>query len=267
MNAAIPLFYEIASVVSLLRNDIDGSHIMSIPLKTSFVVTRYEAIICILLMILTGSINSLPRDTGRAFPPQDRYPYCIALTFDDGPYPEYTQKLLSILENENAKATFFVIGRHVNRHPELIKQIHAAGHEIGGHTYNHLNITRLTPDALQNELEMTRKAIASATGARTYLFRPPGGQKNDRTLRFVHSLGYTSVLWTVLPRDHEASVTSEHIVKYVYERAHDMGIVLLHAGRQRTLAGLPEIIARLRMKGYRFVTISELLEEQEKRKG
>ncbi|MDI6640970.1 MAG: polysaccharide deacetylase family protein, partial [Elusimicrobiota bacterium] len=191
----------------------------------------------------------------------ERFPYSVALTFDDGPYPFYTEKLIKLLENERAKATFFVIGRHATRHPELIKLIASKGHELGGHTYNHRNIMNLSREELIVELENTRKAIEDASGIVTYLFRPPGGKYSKTLLNFLSRYGYTTVLWNILPKDHEMYTTKEDIINRIVKNAKSGDIILLHLGRKYTLDALPEIIWRLRLKGFKFVTVSELMNE------
>ncbi len=229
-------------------------------------IRRYELILVIIIFILTGSVIIVSKGTEEPNYLNHRYPHYVALTFDDGPYPVYTEKLLDILENENVSATFFVIGRHVKKYPELAKLIIIKKHEIGGHTYNHKNITKLEESDLFLELENTRKAIEESTGINTYLFRPPGGKFNTKTIKFVSRLGYSTVLWTVLPKDHKPHKTSKEITKYIVENTSPGDIILLHLGRKPTLDALPEIIWKLRLKGYKFVTISELLKEQKNHK-
>jgi len=225
-------------------------------------IRRYELILVIIIFILTGSVIIVSKGTEDLHYLNHRYPYCVALTFDDGPYPEYTEKLLDILENENVQATFFVIGRHVEKYPILTKLITEKKHELGGHTYTHKNITHLENFDLFSELENTRKVIQKATGINTYLFRPPGGKFNQKTINFISGLGYKTILWDILPKDHEPSKTSKEISKFIIENTKPNDIILLHLGRKPTLEALPEIIWQLRLKGYRFVTISELLAKQ-----
>jgi len=222
---------------------------------------RYELFVFIIIMILTGSVGITSKDASVFFGtyPKQRYPYTLALTFDDGPYPGYTEKLLNLLESENVKATFFLTGHSANRYPELVKLISKKNHEIGGHTYSHVNVKKMSEKALLNELDMTKSAIEKNSGKRVYLFRPPGGQINTRALKTLHNHGYLTVLWTVLPKDHEPRVMKEDIVNTTLRDAGDTGIILLHSGRERTLEALPEIIWGLRQKGFRFATISELM--------
>lgn len=230
------------------------------------IIKRYELILVILIFLLTGSVVIISKGGEDFHYLSHRYPYFVALTFDDGPYPGYTEKLLDILENENIHATFFLIGRHVEKNPYLAKLIADKKHEIGGHTYNHINITKLEDTKLFLELEKTRDIIKKTTGISIYLFRPPGGRINTKTINFVSQLGYSTVLWNVLPKDHEPHKTSKEITKYIIENTSPGDIILLHLGKESTLNALPEIIWQLRIKGYRFVTISELLAKQKNNK-
>lgn len=113
-------------------------------MRINLVVHRYEAILLILVIVMTGSINIVSTTTEHIFPLYQRYPYCVALTFDDGPYPGYTEKLLQVLEQKKVCATFFLIGRHVEKYPELANLILSKGNEIANHTYSHPNLTKLS---------------------------------------------------------------------------------------------------------------------------
>jgi peptidoglycan/xylan/chitin deacetylase (PgdA/CDA1 family) len=230
-------------------------------------VRRYEALAFIIIMIITGSVGLTSKDASIFYGayPKQRYPYAVALTFDDGPYPGYTEKLLKILENENVKATFFLIGRHASEYPDLVRKISEKNHEIGAHTYTHQNIRKMSEKSLLAELEMTKRAIEKCSKKRVYLFRPPGGQLNKRALDTVRGAGYVTVLWTVLPKDHEPGIMRDDIIRTALRDTSDSGIILLHMGRQRTLDALPRIIWGLRMKGYRFTTVSELMIDGERR--
>ncbi|OGS28049.1 MAG: hypothetical protein A2297_03135 [Elusimicrobia bacterium RIFOXYB2_FULL_48_7] len=232
-------------------------------MKFNFTVHRYQIIFVILVFILTGSVKIVSKGTQQPYAAmQQRYPHSVALTFDDGPYPGgSTHKLLDILENENVKATFFVVGSHSRKNPELMKLIASKGHEFGGHTYNHRHIKKLTRNALLNELEITRTIIKNTTGKNTYLFRPPGGQYSKKNLSDASLSGYTTVLWSVLPKDCESSTTSEDIIQNVLSNTRPNGIILLHMGRERTLEALPKIICMLRLRGFKFLTVSQMMLE------
>jgi peptidoglycan/xylan/chitin deacetylase (PgdA/CDA1 family) len=225
-----------------------------------FIVRRYELILVILILVLTGSISITSNEIKLVFPDDNRrFPYTVALTFDDGPYPGSTEKLLDILDKERVVVTFFVVGKKVSEFPELLNLIKKHGHEIGNHTYNHYDMTKLNEDNILNELETTRYTIKTVCGIDTYLFRPPGGQINRQVKNLVQKYGYKSIMWTVLPKDHETWITKEKIIETIMSNVSDKGIVLLHLGQEHTMSALPEIIAKLRVQGYKFVTISQLL--------
>ena len=120
----------------------------------------------------------------------------IALTFDDGPHPEHTPAMLDALALSGTRATFFVVGREVEKHPEVARRIVAEGHGIGGHSQDHTVMTSLSPEALVADLARCRAAIRDATGLDTALFRPPKGEVSLRAIRTACNAGYTLVHWT-----------------------------------------------------------------------
>lgn len=180
----------------------------------------------------------------------------IALTFDDGPHPLYTQKLLDILKQENVKATFFVVGKMVGRHPELVQQEAAEGHEVANHTFSHLRLPTIPPQNIEPELRNGALAIQKAIGEPTKLFRPPGGEYDDDVIKAAQKLGYVMVLWTDDPGDY-ASPGERRIEDYTLKYITNGGIILLHDGVQQTLDILPDLIRHLKAQGYRFVTRSK----------
>jgi len=193
----------------------------------------------------------------------------IALTFDDGPDPQYTPQILDILQRRQVPATFFVVGVHAERSPELVQRIYAAGHEIGNHTYSHLDLGTASRARLQFELNATQRIIQHAIGVSTLLFRPPYAadsepqtpQELEAILR-AQQLGYITVGARIDPKDWEPGVTSDAILAEVLAEQPNGRIVLLHdAGgtRSATVEALPEIIDELRARGLRFVTVSELV--------
>ena len=181
----------------------------------------------------------------------------IALTFDDGPHPEFTLQILSILKKEEVKATFFVIGKMVDRHPELVVQEAAEGHEVANHTYNHIRLPTLTEHGIARELKEGAKAIERALGHSTKLYRPPGGEYDDDVIAVTKRLGLVMTLWTDDPGDY-ANPGELNIEKRTLRKVSGGGIILLHDGVQETIDVLPIIIKRLKSKGYSFVTCSEM---------
>ncbi len=184
----------------------------------------------------------------------------IALTFDDGPHPYFTEKLLQTLKAENVPATFFVVGKQVELYPGLVKEIFSQGHEVANHTYSHRDIRRLTTPEIETELDQTDLKVYAITHQRTKYFRPPGGQYDQRSYAAVRDKGYEMVLWTSIPEDH-----LNPPVRLIYERvlktARNNGIVLLHSGVRNTLQALPELIVALRKRGFTFVRMSDMNQE------
>lgn len=193
-------------------------------------------------------------------------PRQIALTFDDGPNPPDTDRILGILESTGAKATFFVTGAQTERHPEYIGRLTDAGMAIAAHSYDHeRDLEKLPSAAFIGDLRRTDDALTAA-GATTHMFRAPYGHWSDTMLRALADEGYTAVGWDIDSRDWDAATTTDHIVRNVIDSAHPGGIVLLHDGglgggdpdRSRTIEALPRIIEALKAGGYALVTVPEI---------
>jgi len=229
-------------------------------LSFHFIVYRYEAILTIIILVLTGSIAVSSRDNQSPPPPEPPAPYKIAITFDDGPRPHYTEQLLNILSSNNVRATFFVVGNQIKMFPGLLRLISGAGHEVEVHTLTHRNLTFLSVTDIRKELFDTAELIRGISGQRSVYFRPPGGQYNAKVIKVAESLNMSMVLWTVFPKDHEED-DQNIIIKRVLAQATDGGVILFHSGREPTYEALPVIIKDLRDRGYRFVTVSELAKE------
>ncbi|TQR20389.1 polysaccharide deacetylase family protein [Psychrobacillus vulpis] len=186
----------------------------------------------------------------------------IALTFDDGPHSTYTPQILDLLSEYDAKATFFVIGERAEKLPDLILQIGQEGHEIANHTYSHPY--KITPEKLTEELKKTNEIIHDITGTYPLFYRPVGGTYNDRIINTAVQNGYKVIMWS-WHQDTEDWKTPgvNKIVSRVISGAKPGDIVLFHdAGgdRSQTVKALEEILPELKEQGYKFVTVSELLE-------
>ena len=184
----------------------------------------------------------------------------VALTYDDGPSPANTPGLLEILAAADARATFFVVGTEVERHPEIVGRLAAEGHDVGTHSYSHRNPHELDEMGFRIEVERGASVVAAAAGPVT-LFRPPFGKRSEDAVDVCARLGLTRVLWSVDSGD-TRHWTSAQIVREVVARVEPGDIVLMHDGgprRQRTLDATREILRELGRRGYRFVTVSELL--------
>jgi peptidoglycan/xylan/chitin deacetylase (PgdA/CDA1 family) len=183
----------------------------------------------------------------------------IALTFDDGPAPDTTQ-FLNKLDSLNIKVTFFMIGQQVPGKGALLKRMMRDGHELANHSWNHAN---LGPGggAARQQLVSTNRAIKRASGFTPCLMRPPGGSTSANLVSTVRSLGMSSIIWDVDPLDWRLPGTGS-IVNIIRSQTRGGSIILEHDGggpRGQTLAALPQYVRTLKARGYKFVTVSELL--------
>ena len=197
---------------------------------------------------------------GKARAPAAARPRLVALTFDDGPYPIVTPLLLQTLRDVRVPATFFLIGRDAEQFPDLARAIAAGGHEIADHTLTHPDLDRLSDAAVIAELRdgaASLERIAPDPAERT-LFRPPHGRFTTATLRAAQAAGFDTILWSDDPGDWRA-VPAEALRDHVLAHAVAPEILLLHSGRQATVAALPEVVRRFRSAGFAFVTVGELL--------
>ena len=226
--------------------------------KFNLVICRYHVVLAVAAVLIFWGIAVASRDAELLFLPLHRYPYRIALTFDDGPHDGYTGRLISVLDKANVPATFFIVGSCLEQRPELARALRDHGHELGGHTMTHRNLCRLPEREVAAELSRMRELVRLQCGSDCRLFRPPGGRYDEKVLDVARKLELSLVLWTVFPRDHEENDPAA-IARRVLEQADDGGIILLHSGRQPTIDALPHIITALRRRGYRFVTVSELM--------
>lgn len=180
----------------------------------------------------------------------------IALTFDDGPHPEVTKQILALLQEYNAKATFFMLGSRVQYYPGLVREVRDAGHEIGNHTWTHPVLTKLSAAAVQKEFESTEQAIVKAIGQNSTVFRPPYGAINDSVRALIPR---TSVNWTIDTLDWKHRDPLQ-LLPMVKKSMHNNAIVLMHDIHQSTADGLEPVLKYLQSEGYEFVTISEVLQ-------
>lgn len=185
-----------------------------------------------------------------------------ALTFDDGPVRGQTDKILDILGRERVPATFFVLGERVRKEPALTRRMVAEGHQLGNHSYNHPDLTRLDRPKVVQQVVRTRARIRSVAGSGTSWFRPPYGSVNGETLKTLKGLDQRVVMWDVDPQDWKKPGARE-IAKRVVSQTRPGSIILLHDGggdRRKTIAALGGIIRELKKRGYVFVTVQQLAE-------
>ena len=185
-------------------------------------------------------------------------PY-IAMTFDDGPSATLTPKLLDLLAARHIKATFFVIGENVAEHPEIVERAAREGHEIGNHSWSHPNFGKMSEESVRSQLRRTDDAIKNATGKRPTLMRPPYGSITDREKHWIHDeFGYQIILWDVDPYDWRRpgpAVVRNRILKETQPGS----IVLSHDIHPGTIEAMPSTFDALEAKGFKFVTVSELI--------
>lgn len=185
----------------------------------------------------------------------------VALTFDDGPWPRQTDAVLDVLRREGVSATFFVIGRQVAAHPEIVRRIVRAGHALGNHTYNHVDLAATDGSRLVSEIEGTSRAIRSACGVTPRWLRPPGGSIDADAYEAASKQRLRVALWTVDPQDWRKVKTAAQIEAEVVRAVRPGAVILLHDGggdRSATIAALPGIIRKLRARGYEFVPLADL---------
>jgi peptidoglycan/xylan/chitin deacetylase (PgdA/CDA1 family) len=187
----------------------------------------------------------------------------VALTFDDGPHPTFTPELLEILERYHVKATFFMIGRRMEQYPDLVRAVLSHGHAIGNHSYTHPSDLRADTRAqVVRELEACERVIERLSGRRNHLFRPPRGLIDGTVFTIAEEEGYRTILWTV-SADHHDAPTPQQMARRVLEHIRPGGVILAHDGtfctRWKDVAATPLIIEALQKRGYRFVTVPELL--------
>ncbi|HET8844114.1 MAG TPA: polysaccharide deacetylase family protein [Ktedonobacteraceae bacterium] len=184
----------------------------------------------------------------------------VALTFDDGPSPAYTPRVLDILKQFNIHATFFDVGNLVETYPDLALQEFKAGHTVGNHTWSHPDLPTLSQKDVTTQLQQTSDALKKAIGVSPVFMRPPYGDINDNVLQVINNFALSTVIWNVDPEDWALPGTPA-IVSRVLSGVSNGSIVLMHDGggvREQTVQALPTIIEQLRARGYKFVTLSEL---------
>ena len=198
----------------------------------------------------------------------------VALTFDDGPSLEWTPKILDVLNKYNVKATFFMIGEHVLKYPEVARRVALEGHEIGNHTFDHHVLIYYKPEELVEELKKAERAIQETTNQKTILFRPPKAWVTPTEKIIINKLGYKTILWSLNSKDW-VNFDDKYIVRYLVHHIKPGDIILFHdsggvfntegGSRKETVKAITRLIEKLKERGYRFVTVSELLRFERKK--
>ena len=185
-----------------------------------------------------------------------------SITFDDGPNPEATPRILDVLKRKGVQATFFVLGRHADRWPELVERMADEGHQLGNHGYSHRKLHRRTPSYVRDDLTRGADAIERASGVRPRHFRAPHGFRNPWVTPIARSLGERTIGWSLGVWD-SARPGADEIVRRTLDGMRAGSILLLHDGdgydasgdRTQTAEAVPRLIDGLRARGFRFVTL------------
>lgn len=215
-----------------------------------------------------GYCSMAPRSQlfGRSFIHGDPAGRQIALTFDDGPHPRWTERLLEVLARHQVRATFFMIGRYARGLPHTVRAVAAAGHAIGNHTLTHPNLIFASPSQVALQIRECQRALEEAVGPHSPLFRPPHGGRLPHVLRTARRMGLLPVMWSVTAYDWRATEAGV-IERNVNDRLRGGDVVLLHDGghqgygsdRSATIAATDAIIRRQLDRGFRFVTVPEMM--------
>lgn len=183
----------------------------------------------------------------------------IALTFDDGPVTSNTTRVLNMLKKRNIKATFYVLGPRVKNNPTLMRRMVAEGHEVGNHTWTHGKLTNMSDSMVRSELKRTENAIIAATGVKPRTMRPPYGALLTRQRNMIfNEFGYPTILWDVDPQDWKKPGLSV-IRNRIVSKTKAGSIVLLHDLHSSSVDAVPSTVDALLRKGYKFVTVSQLI--------
>lgn len=203
---------------------------------------------------------------GRTFTGLTRGARQIALTYDDGPNDPHTLRLLEVLALHRVQATFFLIGRYVRQHPELVREVVQAGHIVGNHTFTHPLLTFKSENEIRQELSDCRIALQDVIGEHSNLFRPPFGGRRPAVLRLARELGLEPVMWSVTGYDWNSPPASV-IERKVTRQIRGGDVILLHDGghkqmgadRSQTVIATDRLISIYGSQGYEFVTIPQMM--------
>jgi len=233
-------------------------------MRRVYIIGGICAVIVLLVSVTWRLINSRSFQLfGEIVPRVETSERVVALTFDDGPTPEATDQVLSVLRERGVKATFFVIGGALEQHPELGQRIAQEGHELGNHSYSHERMIFKTPSFIRQEIERTDQLIRNTGYQGPIQFRPPYGKKFVLLPYYLSKLHRKSIMWDIEPdSDRSVAQHADKIVAYVLSEARPGSIILLHVMYKSgapSLNAVSGIIDGLSQRGYKFKTVSELL--------
>ena len=186
----------------------------------------------------------------------DREEKLVALTFDDGPHPVYTEEILDVLDQAGIKASFFMMGKEAELYPDVVKKVGDAGHLIGNHTYTHANVCQISADETTEEITKTNDILEGLTGKRPQFFRPPFGCKNETLEK---QTGMFWIFWDVDTLDWSLQ-NAEQVYCKVVKNVGENDIILMHDAYPSTVEAVRELIPALQEMGYTFVTVDRLVE-------
>lgn len=185
-------------------------------------------------------------------------PY-IALTFDDGPSKANTPRLLDLLAQKGVKATFFLIGENARDNPDLVKREIAEGHEVGDHSWDHPDLSKKSDDVVRSQIQRTQDTIFQISGVKPKVLRPPYGAMTERQRKWVHDeFGVNIIIWEVDPLDWKRPGPAV-VAQRILEHTKPGDIILSHDIHAGTVDAMPQVIDGLLAKGYKFVTVSQLI--------
>lgn len=210
----------------------------------------FTAVMCLILLGVKAE-----RESGIETIAEDADRKLVAITFDDGPNNDYTRMLLSGLKERGVKATFFLLGKEVVKYPEIVAEIHADGHLIGTHSYEHVNLKNLCDEAAIEQVDKTNEAIHAITGEYPEYIRPPFGSWK---CNLDYETKMIEVLWDIDPLDWKTN-NSDVIAKRVTDKVTENDIILLHDASESSVLAAFKIIDQLEKEGYTFVTVDEIL--------
>jgi peptidoglycan/xylan/chitin deacetylase (PgdA/CDA1 family) len=260
--------------VYLGKSSISALQEFSVKTPSRRIAARLFPVLVIFLVVTYGYFIPTSSVFGKVYYEDNPKEKVVALTFDDGPNEPYTSQILDILANHNIKATFFVIGKNVELYPETARRIIAEGHVVGNHSYSH-NANHALTEYGAKDLERAQETIDNTVGIRPHLYCPPHGKKSPWELEAVKKGGLIEVTWSVSANDQHVLAflgepSPETFAREIVSRTHPGEIILLHDGygtlhdtvkadKSLTVKALPLIIEQLQARGYRFVTVPELL--------
>ena len=194
----------------------------------------------------------------------------VFLTFDDGPHPAVTQKILDILASENIKAVFFMIGNNMIQYPDIVEKIYLSGHDIANHSFNHTRLDNLFGDNLTYEIEETNKTYKDILGITPHFFRPPGGRFNNMIYELIRKNNLIPIGWEINTGDYldnnkkqinsvELEAKVKQVLNKVYSNLKPGAIILMHNGNDICIQSLPLVIKYVKEKGYQFKKLSDYI--------